>query len=93
MKKLSSFTIRKVIFQTLGYILKMVVYSIIAAIPSYFVHSLLVNLFDGNSRIISYGIPVILTALLFAAIGIAELIITKDEIIHTIIKKVKSKKG
>lgn len=93
MKKLDSFKIRKVIFQTLGYILKMAVYSIIAAIPCYFVHSLLVKFFAENSRIVSYGIPVILTALLFAIIGIAELIITKDEIIHTIIQKVKSKKG
>ncbi len=92
MKKLDSFKIRKVIFQTLGYILKMAVYSIIAAIPCYFVHSLLVKFFAENSRIVSYGIPVILTALLFAIIGIAELIITKDEIIHTIIQKVKSKK-
>ena len=93
MKKLDSFKIRKVVFQTLGYILKMAVYSIIAAIPCYFVHSLLVKFFAENSRILSYGIPVILTALLFAVIGIAELIITKDEIIHTIIQKVKSKKG
>lgn len=92
MKKLDSFKIRKVIFQTLGYILKMAVYSIIAAIPCYFVHSLLVKFFAENSRIVSYGIPVILTAFLFAVIGIAELIITKDEIIHTIIQKVKSKK-
>ena len=92
MKKLDSFKIRKVVFQTLGYILKMAVYSIIAAIPCYFVHSLLVKFFAENSRIVSYGIPVILTALLFAIIGIAELIITKDEIIHTIIQKVKSKK-
>lgn len=93
MKKLDSFKIRKVVFQTLGYILKMAVYSIIAAIPCYFVHSLLVKFFAENSRIVSYGIPVILTAFLFAIIGIAELIITKDEIIHTIIQKVKSKKG
>ena len=93
MKKLDSFKIRKVVFQTLGYILKMAVYSIIAAIPCYFVHSLLVKFFAENSRIVSYGIPVILTALLFAIIGIAELIITKDEIIHTIIQKVKPKKG
>ena len=93
MKKLDSFKIRKVVFQTLGYILKMAVYSIIAAIPCYFVHSLLVKFFAENSRIVSYGIPVILTAFLFAVIGIAELIITKDEIIHTIIQKVKSKKG
>lgn len=92
MKKLDSFKIRKVVFQTLGYILKMAVYSIIAAIPCYFVHSLLVKFFAENSRIVSYGIPVILTALLFAVIGISELIITKDEIIHTIIQKVKSKK-
>ncbi len=92
-KKLDSFKIRKVLFQTLGYILKMAVYSIIAAIPCYFVHSLLVKFFAENSRIVSYGIPVILTAFLFAIIGIAELIITKDEIIHTIIQKVKSKKG
>ena len=93
MKKLDSFKIRKVVFQTLGYILKMTVYSIIATIPCYFVHSLLVKFFAENSRIVSYGIPVILTALLFAVIGIAELIITKDEIVHTIIQKVKSKKG
>lgn len=92
MKKLNSFKIRQVIFQTLGYILKMAVYSIIAAIPSYFVHSALVKCFAGSSRIVSFGIPVILTALLFAVIGIAELIITKDEIIHAIFQKIKKRK-
>ena len=92
MKKLNSFKIRQMIFQTLGYILKMSVYSIIAAIPSYFVHSALVKCFAGSSRIVSFGIPVILTALLFAVIGIAELIITKDEIIHAIFQKIKKRK-
>ena len=92
MRKLNSFNIRRVVFQTLAYIIKMTVYSVIAAIPSYFVHNTLVKFFADYSRLISFGVPVFGTALVFAIIGILELIITKDEIIRTIINKFSKKR-
>lgn len=92
MRKLNSFNIRRVVFQTLAYIIKMTVYSVIAAIPSYFVHNTLVKFFADYGRLISFGVPVFGTALVFAIIGILELIITKDEIIRTIINKFSKKR-
>lgn len=93
MKKLNSFKIRRIIFQTLSYIIKITIYSIIAAVPSYFVHNFLIKTFENYNRLFSFGIPVFATATVFALIGIFELIFTKDEIICNIIKKISSKKG
>ena len=63
--------------------------SVIAAAPCWFLHAKLVELFASYSRLIAYGAPVIITGLLFAVIGVAELVITRDEIISVILKKVK----
>jgi uncharacterized integral membrane protein len=51
----------------------------------------LLNAFAGHHRFISIGIPVILTALIFAIVGVLLLILFKDETTISISKKVKTK--
>jgi putative peptidoglycan lipid II flippase len=60
------------------YDVKLLLYSVIALIPSYYFGEYLSGVFAGRGRLISYGAPFILSALLFAVIGVGLLILTKD---------------
>ena len=69
----------------------MIILSIIASIPVYFLKPVLLNLFTGSHRFIAQGIPVILSAIIFAILGILLLIITKDSLVSVITEKIKRK--
>lgn len=92
MKKMEGIQIKKLVLNTIIYCLKITLFSIIAAVPCYFLRSILLKAFENYGRFISYGVPVIILAIIFIVIGILELIITKDDIIKVILKKVKSRK-
>lgn len=89
MKKMESIEVGRLAKGTLIYALKMCVLSLIASVPTYFAHKALCGIFDGHGNLIAYGAPVLISALLFATIGVLELIITRDEVISVILKKVK----
>ena len=69
------------------YALKIAVFSIIAAVPVYFVREPLLNFFAGHNRWISYGCPVAVSGIIFAIVGVILLLITKDPIISPLVKK------
>lgn len=92
MKKMEGIQIKKLVLNTIIYCLKITLFSIIAAVPCYFLRPILLKEFENYGRFISYGVPVIILAIIFIVIGILELIITKDDIIKVILKKVKSRK-
>lgn len=92
MKKMEGIQIKKLVLNTIIYCLKITLFSIIAAVPCYFLRPILLKAFENYGRFISYGVPVIILAIIFIVIGILELIITKDDIIKVILKKVKSRK-
>lgn len=92
MKKMEGIKIKKLVLNTIIYCLKITLFSIIAAVPCYFLRPILLKTFENYGRFISYGVPVIILAIIFIVIGILELIITKDDIIKVILKKVKSRK-
>ena len=89
MKKMEAIEVGRVVKGTILYALKMCVYSVIAAVPTYFVHKLTVDYFAGYSKIICYGAPILISGIVFAIIGVLELVITRDEIVRVILKKVK----
>lgn len=89
MKKMNSFNVKKVVSNTILYGLKVAVYSVIAAIPCYFLRPVLLNVFDGYGKLVAYGMPVAILAVIFAIIGVLELVITKDEIVMVIKGKIK----
>ena len=91
MKKGKNIDVSSVVKSTLLYALKMIILSIIASIPVYFLKPVLLNLFTGSHRFIAQGIPVILSAIIFAIIGILLLIITKDSLVSVITEKIKRK--
>ncbi len=89
MKKLGTFQISYIVKNSLIYMVKIAVYSVIAVIPTYFVNNLMLKIFENNGKLIAYGVPVAVSALVFGMIGVAELIITKDEVVGVVLKKFK----
>ena len=89
MKRMEAIEVGKVLRGTVLYALKMCAFSAIAAVPTYFVHKLMTGFFEGHGRIVGFGAPVIISAIVFGIVGVLELVITRDEIISVILKKVK----
>ena len=87
MKKMQSMELGRLVRGTLLYAVKMCILSIIAGLPCYFAHRALTGIFSGHGRLIAYGAPAGITALLFAVIGVTELVIIRDEIATSILKK------
>ncbi len=87
MKKMEDINVKEVVKNTILYIVKIMIYSVIAAIPCIFLRPVLVNAFAGYGRLISQGVPLIIDLVIFATIGIAELFITKDEVVMVVVNK------
>jgi putative peptidoglycan lipid II flippase len=62
------------------YALKIVLFSAIASVPVYFVQPYLVAAFAGHNRLVSAGMPVLITACIFGTAGVALLVITRDPV-------------
>lgn len=89
MKKMESMEIGKLVKGTLLYTVKITIFSVIAAVPCYFVRPVLMQTFAPYSKIISQGLPLIISLVIFAFIGVLQLIITRDKITMVIIRKFK----
>ena len=89
MKKMEAIEVGRIARGTLLYAFKMSVLSVVASVPTYFAHKALVDVFEDHGNLIAYGAPVVISALLFAVIGVLELIITRDEIVNVILQKFK----
>ena len=89
MKRMEAIEVGKVLKGTVFYAIKMCAFSAIAAVPTYFVHKLMTGFFEGHGRIVGFGAPVMISAIVFGIVGVLELVITRDEIICVILKKVK----
>ena len=89
MKKMENIEVGQLVKGTLLYSLKMLLMSAIAALPCYFLHGQLVKFFAPYGRFIGYGAPIIVTGIVFAIIGVLELVISRDEIVSLILHKIK----
>ena len=79
MKKMPSINVKLLAKNMIIYIVRMISFSVIAAVPVYFLRPYLLGAFSGHHRFISYGGPVLISALVFALIGILLLFVFKDE--------------
>lgn len=89
LRKNKSININSVIKGSILYASKIIVFSAIALIPTFFVKNLCISIFSNYNRIICYGMPLLLTFFTFASIGILLLLITKDSIVKSIVLTVK----
>lgn len=91
MKNMNSINMKSVVKNTIFYILKVTIYSVIAAIPCFFLRPILLNMFANHGKLISQGLPLFINLMIFIIIGVSELFITKDEVVMVIIRKFKRK--
>ncbi len=77
------------ILSSFKFILKMIVFAIIAGLPLYFFKDNIYSIFSGHGKFISQGLPLIISFLIFAMIGISLLIVSKDKTALAIVKKIK----
>ena len=89
LKKNKNLDVKAITLGTMLYALKLVILSIIAAIPTYFVRKVLFPVFENHGRLIGFGLPLFACAIAFALVGVLLLVITKDEIVRVIIKKIR----
>jgi putative peptidoglycan lipid II flippase len=69
----------------LAYTLKLAVLSVAAVIPVLLLSPLLEGLFAGRGRLVSQGLPLFINALVYGALGIGFLAVTKDSQLRAII--------
>jgi len=83
--------IGSVIGPALLYILKMLIISVIAVIPIIFLSPVLRAVFTGHGRIITYGMPLFISAIIYLFLGIIMLALVKDQNLFGIINMIKNR--
>ncbi|MDR2104053.1 MAG: murein biosynthesis integral membrane protein MurJ [Treponema sp.] len=75
----------KALRSALAYTLKLILFSGLSLCPIVWIAPRLLALFAGRGRLISYGIPLLINSLLFAALGILLLVLTRDRQVRALI--------
>ncbi len=91
LKKNPEINVKQVLTSSLGYSLKMTVFSFVSIIPIYFLSPIVKKAFAGSGRLISYGVPLCILAVLFFGLGLLLLILTKDKQTRALIKMFRRK--
>ena len=74
------------VFSVLLYILKLTILSVLAAIPVYFLSPVLLAFFSNRGRIVSYGLPLMINAIVYIILGLAMLAVVRDKNLIAFIK-------
>lgn len=85
--RLSMPAFKGLVASLVGYLLKILFFSIVAAIPLYFLRPYILDVFSAGGRIVSSGIPIVIETTIFAALGIALLALSRDEVASSLIKR------
>jgi putative peptidoglycan lipid II flippase len=82
----------QVLWAALGYTAKIVLFSLLAVLPLLWLSPRLLVLFTGRGRLVSQGLPFVLSALLFAGAGVFLLVVTGDRQLQALVKLVRKRK-
>jgi putative peptidoglycan lipid II flippase len=93
LRKNKNLDVKSITFGTVLYSVKLVLYSLVASVPTYFLRPILIEKFAGHGKIVSFAIPLVACAVCYGAVGILMLVITKDEIVKLAVKKIKGRKS
>ena len=92
LRKNPQVAVGRAVASALGYTAKLALFSVIAVLPIIYINPLLLRLFKGHGRLIGYGVPLMLNGLVFGAIGVALLVLTKDKQALSIGKSLKRRR-
>lgn len=87
LKYLKATDTKAIVKSTLIYCLKIILFSVIASVPIYFLHPVFTSYFADKGRFIGNGLPIIFSAGIFAVIGVGLLFISKDEMLFAVLRK------
>ena len=87
LKRLQSIDVASAVKATILYSLKMILFSIAASVPAWLAHKFFVAKCAGLGRVLGNGIPLALTALVFAAVGALLLLVTRDQAAMQILRR------
>jgi peptidoglycan biosynthesis protein MviN/MurJ (putative lipid II flippase) len=77
--------VRHELWDALKYAIRMAIFSAVAVVPALFVdRAVYAKVADAHSRLISAGVPLVAGTVVFAAVGIALLVLTKDSVAASI---------
>ena len=93
LRKNPNISLGSVIAPALLYSLKILLLSAAAVIPVYFLSPVLCDIFAGHSRIISFGAPLAVNAVIYGALGVLMLAAVKDKNLTGIINMIKKKEN
>ena len=79
LRKNPKVAVGRAVASALGYTTKLALFSFIAILPIIWLNPLLLRLFHGRGRLISYGMPLIINGLVFGAIGVVLLVLSRDK--------------
>jgi putative peptidoglycan lipid II flippase len=88
LKKNPNITLGRALRSSIFYLMKIIFFSAIAVIPPVFLSPRLLLFFAGHGRIIAYGMPLFVNAVIFFALGIMLLFITKDKLLHGLVRMI-----
>jgi putative peptidoglycan lipid II flippase len=92
LRKNPSIAVGRAIKSALTYALKLLVLSAAAVVPVLLLNPLLEGLFPGQGRFVSQGLPLLVKALVYGALGIGLLVLTRDSQLRAIIRMFRRKK-
>lgn len=87
LKKLEQIDVARAVKETILYSLKIIALSVAASAPAWFAHKFFAARCAGLGRILGNGIPLLLTALVFAAVGALLLLATRDQAAMQILRR------
>jgi len=93
LKRNPNIAIGSALGSSLLYVLKLVVISGLAAVPVFFLSPMLLGLFSGKGKVISYGVPLAINAVVFILTGLAMLAVVKDRNLMALVKIIRKKVG
>jgi putative peptidoglycan lipid II flippase len=93
LRKNPNIAVPRALRSALGYAAKLVVFSVIAAGPLLALNPRLTAIFTGRGRLISHGLPLLIAVILYAAIGLALLLVSRDKQARAIIRMFKKQGG
>jgi putative peptidoglycan lipid II flippase len=92
LKKNPNIVIGRALGSALLYILKLSLLSVIAVIPLRLLSPHILELFAGRGRVIAYGVPLTINAVIFALLGIGLLFVTKDRQFNNLLRLLRKPK-
>ena len=93
LRKNPQIAVGRALASALLYTLKLSLLSAIAVIPVLLLSPLLMEVFAGNGRIVSFGVPLTVNAIVFAMFGIGLLVVTKDRQFKGIVNAVRRRRN